>query len=177
MSPAPHVVLIGPPGAGKSRLGKKVARLLRVPFIDTDRRIVAAHGPIADIFTQRGEEIFRRLERDEVAKALKEEAVVSLGGGAVLNPDTQAELARMHVALVMVSTEAVAVRIAGSHRPLLGGGTGDPLGAWSELVEARREIYERLATHTWDTSHRPIDGIAAEIADWTRGSTAEKEAP
>jgi shikimate kinase len=94
----------------------------------------------------------------------------------VLNAETQAELTKLRVALVTVSTEAVAVRIAGSHRPLLGGGEGDTLGVWSALVEARREIYERLATHTWDTSHRPIDGIAAEIADWTRGSAAKKEA-
>ena len=47
MSPAPQLVLIGPPGAGKTRLGKRVARILRSDFIDTDRRIVAQHGPIA----------------------------------------------------------------------------------------------------------------------------------
>lgn len=173
MSPAPQVVLIGPPGAGKTRLGKRVAKILRVPFIDTDRRIVAKYGPIADIFAQRGEEVFRRLEREEVAVALTEAAVVSLGGGAVLNTDTHDELLRHRVALVTVSPEAVAVRIAGTQRPLVTGG----IEQWSALVESRRAIYERLATHTWDTSHRPIDQIAEEIADWAAGLVAEKEVP
>ncbi|MEO7147105.1 MAG: shikimate kinase, partial [Terrimesophilobacter sp.] len=75
----PHLVVIGPPGAGKSRVGKQVARLLHVPFIDTDRRIVAQHGPIATIFADKGEEWFRAVERVEVAKALGESAVISLG--------------------------------------------------------------------------------------------------
>lgn len=176
MNPAPHVVLIGPPGAGKTRLGKRVARILKVPFIDTDRRIVAKYGPIADIFAQRGEEVFRRLEREEVAQALTEAAVVSLGGGAMLHADSQEELSRHRVALITVTPEAVAVRIAGSARPLVSG-----IDQWSALVESRRAIYERLATSTWDTSSRPIDQIAEEIAEWAAAlvaeTVAEKEAP
>ncbi|MCU1557274.1 MAG: shikimate kinase [Microbacteriaceae bacterium] len=162
MSPAPHLVLIGPPGAGKTRIGKKVARLLGVDFIDVDRRIVSAHGPIAEIFATYGEAHFRRLERVEVTRALTEAAVISLGGGAVLDPGTQAELALQRVALVTVSPAVVEARIAGSSRPLLAGG----IDAWTRLVATRREIYERLASRTWDTSHRPIDQIAAEMADW-----------
>lgn len=161
--PGPLLVLIGPPGAGKTRLGKRVARILGAPFIDTDRSIVAVHGPIADIFTQQGEAHFRAIERIVVAAALGERAVVSLGGGAILNPDTQAELARQPVALITVSAEAIALRIAGSERPLVSG-----ISDWSALVAARRETYERLATMTWDTSSRPIDAIAMEIADWVR---------
>jgi shikimate kinase len=159
----PHVVFIGPPGAGKTRLGKRVAKLLRTDFVDTDRRIVAGHGPIADIFSQRGEEFFRRIERSEVSQALTEKAVVSLGGGAVLDPATQADLATQCVVLVTVSPEAVASRIAKSNRPLAG-----DMDAWTRLVEGRREIYERLATRTWDTSNLPIDDIAAEIAAWLK---------
>ncbi len=162
MNPAPHLVLIGPPGAGKTRIGKKVARLLVADFIDTDRRIVAAHGPIAEIFATHGEAHFRRLERAEVTRALSAAAVVSLGGGAVLDPGTQADLLLQRVALVTVSPEAVEARIAGSNRPLVAGG----IDAWTRLVETRREIYEKLASRTWDTSHRPIDEIAAEMADW-----------
>jgi len=90
--------------------------------------------------------------------------VVSLGGGAILDPDTQRELGGLPVALMTVSPEAVASRI-GDKRPLL---KGDGLAAWERLVAARREIYERLATRTWDTSNTPIDSIAAEVADWVR---------
>jgi shikimate kinase len=159
----PLVVLIGPPGAGKTRLGKRVARILGAPFIDTDRNIVAAHGAIADIFSQHGEAHFRAIERTVVASALRERAVVSLGGGAILNADTQAELANHPVALITVSAEAIALRIAGSVRPLVTG-----ISDWSALVTARRETYERLAKMSWDTSSRPIDAIAMEIAEWVK---------
>ena len=168
----PLVVMIGAPGAGKTRTGKRVARLLRVPFIDTDRRIVLRHGPIAQLFAARGEEQFRRIERLEVQRALQERAVVSLGGGAVLDEDTQRELEHLPVALLTVSAEAVASRI-GDKRPLL---THGGVEAWEKIAEARRSTYERLATRTWDSSNRPIDAIAQEIADWI-GQMAPPTAP
>lgn len=160
----PHLVVIGAPGAGKTRVGKRVARLLRVPFVDTDRRIVLRHGPIAQVFSGRGEEHFRRIERVEVKRALAERAVVSLGGGAVLDPDTQADLAGLPVALMTVNAAAVESRI-GTKRPLLQKGG---IAAWEALVASRKEIYERLASATWDTSDRPIDAIAEDVARWVR---------
>ena len=163
----PYVVMIGAPGAGKSRAGKRVARLLRVPFVDTDRRIVLRHGPIAQVFATRGEEHVRMIERIEVARALKERAVVALGGGAVLDAETQRELQSLPVALLTVSAEAVADRI-GDKRPLLRNGGVE---AWEKLVAARRSTYERLATRTWDSSNRPIDAIAQEISDWVTSGT------
>ena len=161
------LVLIGPPGAGKTRLGKRIARILSTPFIDTDRTVVAAHGAIATIFAEQGEPAFRRYEREAVADALTHDAVVSLGGGAVLDAETQRQLDGLPVVLVTVSPEAVAGRI-GTARPLLTGG----IDSWTTLYAARRELYERLATATWDTSSRPIDLIAAEIADWATESDA-----
>ncbi len=170
--PRPFLVVIGAPGAGKTRVGKRVARILRVPFVDTDRRIVMRHGPIAQIFTGRGEEHFRRLERVEVARALRERAVVSLGGGAVLDAETQADLDGLPVALMTVSAAAVESRI-GHRRPLLRDGGVE---AWQRLVAARRETYERLASKTWDTSTRPIDAIAAEVAEWIGSEKGQVEA-
>lgn len=156
------VVLIGAPGAGKTRTGRRLSRLLGADFIDTDRRITDAHGPIAEIFRQRGEQAFRAIERDAVAKALTEPAVVTLGGGAVLHTDTQAQLANATVVQLTVSADAVSARIADGKRPLLTGG----IGAWSELVAARQPIYDRLSQLTVDTSGKPLDEVARQIAEW-----------
>ena len=162
MTARPVAVVIGAPGAGKTRVGRRVARLLGVAFVDVDRRIVAQHGPIAQIFAEHGESYFRQLERTEVERALGEYAVVSLGGGAILDEDTQLDLLDQTVVLMTVSAEAVEARIGGGKRPLL----ADGIEAWRKLVASRRATYERLATRSWDTSDRGIDEIAQEIADW-----------
>ena len=158
---APAVVLIGPPAAGKSRLGHRLSRLLQLPLVDTDRVVVEAHGPIPAIFAEHGEPVFRTWEREAVEAALRERAVVSLGGGAVLDPATQQQLSGMPVVLLTITPEAAAARLDGSSRPLAGG-----IEAWAALVAARTPLYESLATATWDTSRRPIDRIAQEIAEW-----------
>lgn len=155
------IVLIGPPAAGKSRLGKRLAARLQVPFVDTDARIVAAHGPIPAIFAEHGEPHFRALEREIVAAALGEPGVVSLGGGAVIDADTQADLAGARVVLLTVSPEAIAARIGNSKRPLV-----TDVESWKRLVAARADIYSALADYTADTSTRPIDAIVEEIATW-----------
>ena len=162
MSPAPAVVLIGPMGAGKTRVGKRVAKLLGTAFIDTDRTIVAEHGPIADIFDVHGEPHFRALERDAVASALEQDAVVSLGGGAVLDPATRERLADCRVAFLTVSAEAVESRLVGGTRPLVRGGIAD----WERIFAERRPIYEQLAGRVFDTSRRPYTRIAEEVAAW-----------
>jgi shikimate kinase len=162
MPEAPVVVLIGAPGAGKTRMGKRLAKLLDVQFIDTDKTIVAEHGSIAELFEAHGESHFRSLEREHVARALAENAVVALGGGAVLDPSTQALLQGHRIVLLTVSADAVEQRISNDKRPLL----KDGIGAWVALAELRRPIYESLATRTFDTSNRPLDKIAADIVDW-----------
>lgn len=169
---AARLVLIGAPGAGKTRLGKRIARLLTTPFIDTDKAIVAEHGPIAQIFQEYGEAYFRRLERAAVAAALREPAVVSLGGGAVLDEQTQAELIDARVVQLTVSADAVRERISGNKRPLLKDGLDD----WVRLVESRKALYGRLATRTWDTSLKPLDDIAVEVADWVRDDLVAQSA-
>jgi shikimate kinase len=158
------IILIGPPGSGKTKLGKRVARELGMDFIDTDKRIVAEHGAIAVIFAEHGEPHFRRIERATVATALAEDAVVSLGGGAILDEDTQRDLEGRNVALITVSAEVIGPRIADAKRPLLAGG----VEAWKALVASREHIYRRLASREWDTSHRPLGPIAKEIAAWAR---------
>lgn len=160
--PCAVVVLIGAPGAGKTRTGKRIARLLGAPLIDTDKRIVEEHGPIADIFDRFGEPHFRALERAAVRAALRQPAIVTLGGGAVLDPDTQADLVGLPVVQLTVSPEAVERRIAGGKRPLV----RDGIAAWQRIVEARQPLYDRLAGLTLDTSSVPLDGIAERIVEW-----------
>jgi shikimate kinase len=159
------VVLIGPPAAGKSRVGKRLGRILDAPFIDTDREIAAAHGAISDIFAERGEHEFRALEAAAVADALRQPgAVVSLGGGAVMTPSVAQALAGLPVVLLTVTAEAAAERLDPDTRPLV----RDGIDAWVDLVAGRMPTYSALASATWDTSSRPIDHIAAEIAEWVR---------
>ena len=160
----PAVVLIGAPGSGKSRIGKRIAKRLDLPFVDTDQRIVAQHGVIADIFTTHGEPHFRALERAAVERALHEHAVVSLGGGAVLDPLTQADLAGLNVVQLVVTEEYVAPRLNNDKRPLIGG----DIEKWKAIVEARKPLYDSLSTHIVDTSTRPATVLADEIAHWVQ---------
>ncbi|HXH35129.1 MAG TPA: shikimate kinase [Plantibacter sp.] len=158
------VVLIGPMASGKSRVGKQLAKRLGIPFIDTDNVVIGEHGAIAGIFDQHGEAHFRTLERAAVAAALLEPAIVSLGGGAVLDAQTQQDLADARVVLLTVTEEAVLSRANLGKRPLL---RDDP-GAWARIAAARRPIYERLADVEFDTSHRPISGIVDELVAWVK---------
>jgi shikimate kinase len=158
------IVLIGAPASGKTRVGKRLARRLDKEFIDTDRVIVAQNGPIAEIFEREGEEHFRILERAAVREALARPAVVSVGGGAVLHPDTQSDLTSATVILLTISAEAAAARIGDGKRPLING-----LDSWKRITEARAPLYASLADFTIDTSSQPIELIVDDIAQWVEG--------
>ncbi|KJC65364.1 shikimate kinase [Agreia bicolorata] len=164
------LVLIGAPAAGKSRIGKKLARTLGVPFVDTDTEIVRQHGPISDLFATHGEAHFRTLERVAVEHALTGTGVVAFGGGAVLDPRTQSDIASLPVVLLTVDPSAVAGRLANGKRPLI-----SSIESWQALVDSRRELYESLADFSIDTSHRPTEVIATEIAQWARARRPQKD--
>ncbi|WP_156250605.1 shikimate kinase [Pseudactinotalea terrae] len=157
----PAAIIIGLPGAGKSTVGRLVAEALGVGFRDSDSDVEAAAGePIADIFINHGEEHFRALERAAVRAALAEHTgVLALGGGAILDPDTQADLADRRVVHLEVSLAAASPRVGlSASRPLL---IGSPRKQWLALAEARRPIYSALAQITVDT-----DGLTpAQVAD------------
>jgi shikimate kinase len=93
---SPVAVLIGPPGAGKSTVGPLLAALLGADFAETDTLVEEAAGkPVSDIFIADGEPAFRDLERTAVARALDQHpGIVSLGGGAVMDPQTRQQPAR-----------------------------------------------------------------------------------
>ncbi|MDX2397968.1 shikimate kinase [Microbacterium algeriense] len=160
------LVLVGPMAAGKTSVGRRVARRLGVDFVDTDKRIVAAHGPIPALFAEHGEAYFRELERQAVADAVADGGVISLGGGAVTDAETRELLKAHSVVFLTVSAEAVADRIRGGNRPLLAG--EDPIERWKRIYEERRPWYTEVASTTFDTSRRPMQRIADEIVAWKR---------
>lgn len=161
---ASAIVLIGPMGAGKTSIGKRVAKKIGLPFVDTDAAVVREHGPIERLFAEHGEAHFRALERAAVAAALAGGGVVALGGGAVLDADTQSDLDAHRVVLLTVGPQTIESRLRGGRRPLLD--DGDAVARWQEIYEARRPVYERLATVTFDTSSGPLQDIVDALADW-----------
>jgi shikimate kinase len=161
-SDRPVLVLVGPPGAGKSTIGRLVAQRLGVPFSDTDDMVVEADGrSVSDIFVEDGEPAFRELERAAVTQALRRPGVISLGGGAVMDPRTQADLAEHPVVFLDVRIADAAGRVGfNSSRPLL---SVNPRAQWTALMTERRPVYERVARARVDTAGRTPDDIADEV--------------
>ncbi|MDT6988149.1 shikimate kinase [Streptomyces lusitanus] len=152
-------------GVGKSTVGQLLAGRLGVGFRDTDDDIVAAEGrAISDIFVEDGEPAFRALEKEAVRRALAEhDGVLALGGGAILDPDTRALLAGERVVhLSMDVEEAVRRTGLGAARPLL---AVNPRKQWRELMEARRHLYEEVATAVVPTDGRTPDEVTEAVLD------------
>lgn len=166
------VVLIGPMGAGKTSIGRRVAKATGRAFFDTDIAVTRAHGPIEKIFTEHGEERFRELERDAVRDGLATRGIVSLGGGAILDEQTRGALSAHRVVLLTVEPRVVAGRIRDSARPLLQG--EDALARWTTIYEARRPLYEALADVVFDTSSGPLQDVVDTVARWVRSTEEEK---
>lgn len=159
----PLVVLVGPPGAGKSTVGHSLAERLGVGFRDTDADVEASTGTsISDIFVDEGEEHFRQLERDAVIRALAEhDGVLCLGGGAVVSEQVRKTLATHRVVHLDVGLGEAARRVGlNTARPLL---LGNVRGSLRALLEGRRPLYESVATVTVTTDERPVEDVVDEI--------------
>lgn len=170
MAGAPHppaVVLVGFMGAGKSAVGRELAALLGVPFLDTDAAIVAVAGPIPGVFAAHGESGFRALEAAVVVRELGalsvEPKVLALGGGAVLAEDVRHALRPLeHVVWLTAPAGELWRRVSaddGDERPL-----ARDEGAFTALLAAREALYGEVATLSVDTLGRDVAGIAAELA-------------
>ncbi len=163
----PLVVLIGPPGAGKSAVGPLLADRLGVEFRDTDADVDAAAGkPVGDIFIENGEEAFRELERAAAARALdalrQHGGVLALGSGAVLDAGIQRLLDGLPVVYLSAEFGTVARRI-GLDRPRIVV-PGNPRGRLRAMLDERAAIYQRLAAVTVPTDDLDLDELAAELA-------------
>ncbi len=167
---AKSIILIGPPGSGKSTIGRALSRKLNISFTDTDDLIeVRAGTSISQIFIDKGEPWFRELEeavlKEELARL---DGVLSLGGGAPLSETAQELLRKIDDAVVYldVSLATAAPRVGFNRdRPLL---LNNPRGTWQELMDKRRPIYEALATYVVKVDERAPKEIVAEIVRLTQ---------
>lgn len=155
-----NIVLIGVPGAGKTTVGSILARKLGRDFIDTDQKIEEISGKtISEIFIQDGESIFRATEKDVIEQSIaKGNAVISLGGGALMNSDTR-ELVKTQRTIWLQTGLAQAVDRIGMNRnrPLL---LGNVRGQLADLMAAREPFYIECAHEVVDTNQLSADQVA-----------------
>jgi shikimate kinase len=164
----PVLVLVGPPGSGKTTVGTAVAETLGVAFRDTDRDVEAEAGTtVADLFVNQGEPHFRELEAGAVARALVEhDGVLALGGGAVLSPATRESLVAYGrdggvVVHLDVDVPSAAKRVGlGRERPILG---VNPRAMLRHMLDERAPLYAEVATVTVSTAARAPEDVVAEV--------------
>ncbi|MGW0422660.1 shikimate kinase [Streptomyces sp. NPDC003015] len=152
-------------GVGKSTVGRLLADRLGTSYRDTDEDIVTEQGrSIAEIFVDEGEPVFRAIEKAAVARALAEhDGVLALGGGAILDEDTRSLLAGQRVLYLSMDVEEAVKRTGlNAARPLL---AVNPRKQWRELMEARRSLYESIATAVVATDGRAPEEVTRIALD------------
>lgn len=162
------IFLVGMPGAGKSTVGRRLARILGCEFVDIDRELERRCGvPVETIFDLEGEPGFRRREAKLLAElAAMRDVVVATGGGAVLDPDNRRT---MHESALVIYLDASLSELwhrlrNDKVRPLLQ--TADPRATLERLMTARVPLYEEVAHHRMRSSRHSAERTAAEIAAW-----------
>ncbi len=173
---APKAVLMGMPGSGKSTIGRRLAKTMGLTLLDTDTKIVEKTGrTIADIFTNDGEQEFRRIEEEVVRAALVEhDGIVSLGGGAITSPGVRDALAG-HTVVFLEINAAEGIRrttTGGTVRPLLAG--ADPAQRYRELMSQRVPLYRRVATMRVNTNRRNPSAVVRHIVERLENPQAPK---
>jgi shikimate kinase len=162
MSPDGPIVLVGAPGSGKSTVGAALAEQLGVAFSDADATIVDRVGkPIAEIFADDGEPVFRAIEEQVTAELLDRSGVVALGGGAVLSPRTRTALRGRRVVWLRVGLSAAVKRVGlDTARPLL---LGNVRGRLLALLNERAALYAEVASEVVDTDDSTPAEVVAQI--------------
>ena len=156
------IVLVGPMGVGKTTVGKKLAKVLRMPFIDTDALVVAEHGDISTIFETAGEAVFRNFEEQAVEVAMQQPAVIATGGGAVLSVLTRSRLKGATVIYLSSDGRHMGARLAKGSRPLIKNGLED----WRKIYDKRKPTYEEVADFTILISNLSLSATIAKIREF-----------
>jgi len=160
----PPIILIGPPGAGKTSVGKALAKKLSLNFLDSDKVVEEKSGKsIPEIFITDGEPAFREMERAAVIDLIEnQDGVIALGGGSVMDLEVSKRLLPMaHVVFLDVSISNAAPRVGFNRdRPLL---LGNPRQQWIALMEKRRSTYEALAKARVSTDNKKPVEVVEEI--------------
>ena len=148
-------------GAGKTTLGKKLARQLGVPFADTDKIVSAKHGSVQSIFQKHGEEHFRDLETLALEKALASAGIVATGGGLPMRETNRKLLEGNLVIFLDTSQEHVIGKINLNKRPLL----KDNPDRWTEIYNERKPLYEQISQRTIFTGGKSLKTLLAELEE------------
>jgi shikimate kinase len=158
------IVLIGMMGAGKSSIGRRLARRLNLPFVDADSEIEkAASMTIPEIFDAQGEAYFRAGEARVIARLLEGgPQVLATGGGAFMNPETRAAIRAKGISIWLNATLDILLRRVRrrADRPMLAG--ADPVEALNRLIAERYPVYAE-ADLTVESRDVPHDTIVGEI--------------
>lgn len=155
------IVLVGPMGAGKTTLGKRIAKKNGLSFADTDRLVATKHGAITRIFEKHGEEKFREYETRYLEIALRDFDIVATGGGVVINERNRELLLGNKVIFLDTAAESVLGKINLDKRPLL---KSDP-SSWQRIYDERLPLYEAVSQARIFTGNRPIKTLLKELEE------------
>ena len=162
-----NIFLIGPMGAGKSAVGRYLARTLHLSFVDSDDEIESRTGvDIPFIFEKEGEEGFRKREAVVIDDLSKMDGVVlATGGGAVIDADSRSRLGGRGFVVYLYTTvdQQVARTQKGRERPLLE--SSDPRATLQDLLDTRDPMYREIADIVVDTDGRKVKSVANEIIE------------